>query len=79
MYQLISNALMCLSTYNNNHHGCHLLSSSYVPGRLLKALHTHVLPHLSLTATFVGLLLSLISSKETDLWIDKVVCPESHS
>lgn len=61
---------MCLITYINNH-GHLLLSSSYVTGMLLNALY--VLPHLSLPTSLVDLLLSLISSKETDLWIHQDV------
>lgn len=33
-----------------------------------------ILPHLILTATFVGILPSLISSEETELWKGEVAC-----
>ena len=61
----------------SNSPGCHLLSCALVPGVELNALY--VLPHLTLTTTLAGLLLSLTSNKDTDLWIGQVAWPESHS
>ena len=46
-------------------------------GIVLNALH--LLPHLILTTTLIGIFPCLISKKETDLWISKMTCLESHN
>ena len=52
-------------------------SNISVSGIVLNALH--LLPHLILTTTLLGILLCLISKKETDLWISKMTRLESHN
>ena len=52
-------------------------SNIHVSGIVLNALH--LLPHLLLTTTFIGIFLCLISKKETDLWIGKMTRLESHT